>query len=133
MTMGFLGIGIDLVEVRELEAMIARRGERLLARIFTRRETIYCQAKHRPTMHFAARLAAKEAAFKALGTGWGRGVGWLDVEVVVEEPGSAPALSLTGAFLTHMTALGASASRVSLTHTTSYASAVVLLLPPAMT
>jgi len=77
-----LGAGIDLVEVARVEAALARGGDRFAARVFTARERETCERRVRPGLHFALRFAAKEAGMKALGTGWGQGVGWHDFEVI---------------------------------------------------
>ena len=71
-----VGIGVDLCEVDRLEAAIARHGERFLTRIYTDAERAYCDSKPNRMERFAGRFAAKEAAMKAIGTGWRRGV-WL--------------------------------------------------------
>jgi len=76
-----LGIGVDLCEVERIEAAIARHGERFLTRIYTPAERAYCESKPNRMERFAGRFAAKEAAMKALGTGWRRGVAWRDFEV----------------------------------------------------
>ncbi|OFW22057.1 MAG: holo-[acyl-carrier-protein] synthase, partial [Acidobacteria bacterium RIFCSPLOWO2_02_FULL_59_13] len=68
-----VGIGVDLIEVSRLRLAIERHGERFLRRVFTPAEIAYCQSKKNPYERFAARFAAKEAAMKALGTGWRRG------------------------------------------------------------
>lgn len=87
------GIGIDIVEINRLEEAIERH-PRLLARLFTSGERDYCLAKRRPYLHFAVRFAAKEAAMKALGTGF-RGIGWTDLEVDRDQLGK-PSLRLVG-------------------------------------
>ena len=69
-----VGTGIDIVEVPRVAAAIERFGERFLARIYTPAEIRYCEAKANRMERYAARFAAKEAAMKALGTGWNRGV-----------------------------------------------------------
>ena len=76
-----VGIGVDLCEVDRMEAAIARHGERFLTRIYTEAERAYCESKPNRMERFAGRFAAKEAAMKAIGTGWRRGVGWRDFEV----------------------------------------------------
>ena len=70
-----LGLGVDLLSIPRFEAAL-RRHPRLLERVFTAAERRACERKRRPLGSYAARFAAKEAAMKALGTGWGRGVGW---------------------------------------------------------
>jgi holo-[acyl-carrier protein] synthase len=77
-----LGIGTDIVDIRRFAGIMARRGDRFLARLFTARERAYCDGKAEPASHYAARFAAREAALKALGTGFAGGIGWRDVEVV---------------------------------------------------
>ena len=125
------GLGVDLVEIEELERIIARRGTRFLERVFTSEEIAYCREKHRPGEPFGARFAAKEAAFKALGTGWGQGVSWKDVEVHVPRWGAAPTLRFRGGFSRHMSERHITSAQVSLSHTRTTAVAVVLLLMEA--
>lgn len=125
---GFIiGLGIDLVDLDEFDEILVRRGDAFIERVFTVDEKATCRSRHRPAQHFGARFAAKEAAFKALGTGWNEGVSWHDVEVVVAGPGTAPHLVLRGEFERRASALGVDSSLVSLTHTRHYASAVVAL------
>src|SRR5262249_9365624 len=75
------GIGIDVVQNDRIRQSIERFGDRFLNRVFTEAEIKYCSASGVFEIHYAARFAAKEAAFKALGTGWAEGVTWKDVEV----------------------------------------------------
>ena len=76
------GIGIDVVEISRILSSMEEFGDKFLARIFTDRERAYCERQKRPEMHYAARFAAKEAISKAFGTGIGREVGWLDMEIL---------------------------------------------------
>lgn len=124
MMSGCIGVGIDLVDIAELAEVIAR--PRMLARVFTRREVAYCRARAQPMQHFAARFAAKEAAFKAIGTGWANGVTWRDAEVVAA-PGGAPQLVCRGELARRGKALGAARFHVSLSHSGTYAAAVVVV------
>ena len=80
-----VGAGIDIVEIARVERALARRGERLRARLFTPRERADCERRARSGPHFAVRFAAKEAGMKAIGTGWRRGVGWRDFETTESE------------------------------------------------
>jgi holo-[acyl-carrier protein] synthase len=91
------GIGIDACEVaRVRRALGGAAGTRFRARVFTTDEQAYCEQRGRLRFEsYAARFAAKEAAMKALGTGWSEGVGWCDIEVVRSDEG-APALRLHG-------------------------------------
>ena len=93
-----LGIGSDLVDVRRIEAVIARHGERFLSRIFTDTERAKAEGRANRVETYAKRFAAKEACAKALGTGLRRGVFWRDMGVV-NLPGGRPTLRLTGGAL----------------------------------
>ena len=120
-----LGVGTDLVAISRVEALLSRHGERFLSRVFTRTEQAECLRRARPAMHLAARLAAKEAAMKALGTGWSLGVRWLDVEVH-SSGDTPPSLQLDGAARTRADAQGIRQTLVSLSHDGGYALAVVM-------
>ena len=121
-----LGIGVDLCEVERLEAAIARHGERFLARIYTEAERAYCESKLNRMERFAGRFAAKEAAMKAIGTGWRRGVGWRDFEVTRAASGQ-PVIVFHGAAGRIADELGVKRSLVSITHIKSMAMAQVVL------
>jgi holo-[acyl-carrier protein] synthase len=121
-----VAIGIDLVEIARIEEVFTRRGERFRARVFTEGEISYCERRASKLASYAARFAAKEAAMKALGTGWAEGVGWKDVEVV-SGPGGAPTLDLQGKALERMREIGATRAFVSLTHSGNLAIAQVVL------
>jgi holo-[acyl-carrier protein] synthase len=118
------GIGLDLVEVERVRRAWARFGERFARRILSDRERASLQGD--PVAFLAARFAAKEAAFKALGTGWAAGVTWKDVEVLAL-PSGAPVIGFAGAAGDRLTRCGATAAHVSLTHTGGHAAAVVVL------
>lgn len=94
--MELVGVGIDLVDIARVERMMDRLGERVLRRFLTPREQAYVEARARPSMHLAARIAAKEAAYKALQALPGaRSVSWHDLEVERETEGR-PYLTLAG-------------------------------------
>ncbi len=120
-----LGLGADLVAIGRVEAVLTRHGERFLDRVFTPGERQDCLGRARPARHLAARLAAKEAAMKALGTGWGLGVRWRDVEVR-SAGATPPILHLSGAARTQAEARGIRQAMVSLSHDGEYALAVVV-------
>ena len=120
-----LGIGIDLVSVERMNAAIGRGEDRFLDRLFTAREQSEASGAGRAE-RFAARFAAKEAAFKALGTGWGQGVGWRNVEVVREASGK-PHLELSGRAAELAREKGVTRSHLSLSHHGGMAAAVVVL------
>jgi holo-[acyl-carrier protein] synthase len=121
-----LGLGTDLVAVDRVEAVLARHGERFLARVFTAAERAECLRRARPAVHLAARLAAKEAAMKALGSGWGAGVRWQDIEVCSDGE-TQPVLRLAGVAKTRADDRGVRRSLVSLSHDGGFALAAVVL------
>ncbi len=121
-----VGTGIDIAEVPRIEASIARFGDRFLQRIFTEGEIRYCDAKANRAERYAARFAAKEAAMKALGTGWNYGVRWRDIEVS-RKPGGRPTLLFHGKAAEFAAKLRATNIALSLTHTAEEAIAQVIL------
>lgn len=120
-----VGLGVDITEVDRIEAAIARRGRAFLERLFTPSEIRYCEKHRNRAERFAGRFAAKEAAMKALGTGWARGVRWRDIEVV-REPSGKPTLKLSGATRTIADALGVKNIAVTITHDGNTALAQVI-------
>jgi holo-[acyl-carrier protein] synthase len=121
-----VAIGIDLVEISRIEQVFARRGDRFRTRVFTEMESSYCEARASKFASYAVRFAAKEAAMKAIGTGWADAVGWKEIEVVNAANGK-PTLRLHGRALEFMLQLGASRAHVSLTHSGDLAIAEVIL------
>src|SRR5438552_19191525 len=122
----FVGTGIDISEVPRIAQSIARFGDKFLRRVFTDGEIRYCDAKANRIERYAARFAAKEAAMKALGTGWNFGVRWRDVEVS-RKPGSRPTLIFHGKAAEFAAKLGTVNVALSLSHTSEQAIAHVLL------
>src|SRR5438552_15042523 len=100
------GMGIDVVQNERIHDSIERFADRFLNRIYTEGEKEYCRNSANSAIHYAARWAAKEAAFKALGTGWAAGVKWKDVEVERLKSGK-PELHLHGDALKIATSMGA--------------------------
>lgn len=92
--MAAAGIGVDMLEISRMERVIERRPN-FLRRVFTDEERAYCERSARPAEHYAARWAAREAVVKALGCGFGNGVGIRDVSVSRDERGAVHA-KLTG-------------------------------------
>jgi holo-[acyl-carrier protein] synthase len=120
-----VSIGVDITEVARVSEVLART-PRFRARVFTAAERAYCDAKGaRAAEHYAARFAAKEAAFKALGTGWSGGLAWHEVEVTSEESGR-PLLTLRGRAQEMFAGLGATDAHLSLSHTSGHAVAQVV-------
>lgn len=120
-----VGTGVDLADTRRIGENIARHGKRFLERIYTPSEIAYCERFKNHAERYAARFAAKEAAFKALGTGWRAGVTWLDVEVS-HLPGGKPHLVLSGRARELAKKLGVDRIEVSLSHAQDYALAQVI-------
>jgi holo-[acyl-carrier protein] synthase len=121
-----VGVGIDIIEVSRIRRARERRGGRFLNRLFTPAELEYCLASANCDQHLAARFAAKEAAFKALGTGLASGCRWLDIEVILDKNG-APALLISSGAADLASRRGVSRSHLSLSHSASFASAAVIL------
>ena len=121
-----VGIGIDLVEVERMRQLLDRKGDRALQRLFTAGECDYALSHPEPARQFAARAAAKEAAFKALaGNDLARGIGWRELEVLSIR-GRAPALLLHGRAAERANELLVTRVHLSMTHTESAAGAVVI-------
>jgi holo-[acyl-carrier protein] synthase len=120
-----VGLGIDITGVDRIEAAIARRGRALLMRLFTPSEITYCERHRNRAERFAGRFAAKEATMKALGTGWARGVRWIDIEVV-REPSGKPTLKLSGATRAIADRLGVKNIALTITHDGNTAMAQVI-------
>jgi len=99
-----IGIGSDLCDVRRIERVIGRHGERFLARIFTPTERARAERRANRFETYAKRFAAKEACAKALGTGLRAGVFWRDMGVV-NLPSGRPTMKLTGGALRRLQAI----------------------------
>jgi holo-[acyl-carrier protein] synthase len=121
-----VGIGVDLVDIARVDKLLDAKGDRALRRLFTTDEVAYALARPLPAQHLAARLAAKEAAFKALaGNSLARGIGWREIEVVRGD--ERPTLVFHGRAAERVAELGVSNVWVSLTHSGTTAAAVVVL------
>jgi holo-[acyl-carrier protein] synthase len=121
-----VSIGIDIIEIRRVREVLTRT-PRFRERVFTEAERAYCDSRGgaAAAQHYAARFAAKEAAFKALRTGWRNGLSWHHVEIVSDELG-APVLQLSGHARVLFESLGATHAHLSLSHTAEHAVAQVL-------
>ena len=119
--------GVDLVEVERIKRSLDEHCERFVERCFTKAEAEYCRSARPPrdVERFAARFAAKEAALKALGTGWADGIAWTDVEVVLA-PSGAPSVRLAGKAQELAQELGIAEMLISLSHTSTSAMASVI-------
>jgi holo-[acyl-carrier protein] synthase len=120
-----VSIGIDIIEIGRVREVLART-PRFRERVFTEAEREYCDRRGaQSAQHYAARFAAKEAAFKALGTGWSGGLGWHDIEVVSKDSGE-PALILRRGAQEIFNRAGATHAHLSLSHTSEHAVAQVI-------
>ncbi|MCC7054067.1 MAG: holo-ACP synthase [Gemmatimonadaceae bacterium] len=125
------GIGIDLADIDRIERLLARHPERARARLFTAGERAYCDRRGAPARHFAARFAAKEAAYKALaGSEDARHIHWQEIEVANSPLDGRPLLRLHGRAARRATELGVLTIHVTLTHSDAVAAAVVVLERP---
>jgi holo-[acyl-carrier protein] synthase len=120
-----VGTGVDIVETRRIEEAFERHGERFAKRLYTPDEMAYCAKFKNPAERYAARFAAKEAAFKALGTGWREGVRWRDVEVTHLKSGK-PELRLTGRARALANQMRVTRIAISISHSDRYAIAQVI-------
>jgi holo-[acyl-carrier protein] synthase len=120
-----VGMGIDVAEVKRIAEVIESQKERFLRRVYTLDEVAYCEQFKNRYERYAGRFAVKEAAMKALGTGWSRGVRWVDLEVV-RQRGGRPTLSIKGEAKKIAEALGVKNVAVSITHTAEQAIAQVI-------
>ena len=121
-----VGTGIDIEQVARVRRSIERFGDRFLRRIYTEGEIRYCDSKANRVERYAARFAAKEAAMKALGTGWSHGVRWRDCEVA-RLPGGRPTMNFHGKAGEIAARLGVKHAALSISHTEEQAIAQVIL------
>lgn len=125
--MSVIGVGIDIVPIGRVERLLVRHGDRAMRRIFTAGERALAHTQAAPAVHLAARIAAKEAAYKALsGDETARGIGWQDIEVEKLADGR-PILRFHGKAAERFATLGASRCHLSLTHSGGLAAAVVVV------
>jgi holo-[acyl-carrier protein] synthase len=121
-----LGTGIDIVENARISKASNRWGDRFLMRLFTPSE-IECVGKRADRAgYFASRFAAKEAFLKALGTGFSKGIRWVDMEVVRPE-GQRPTMIISGRAQELMDQMGVKTIHLSLSHERKYSIAQVIL------
>lgn len=125
--MVLIGIGTDIVECLRIAQMIERHGELFITRVFTQHEFEYCSSRKAATQHYAGRWAAKEAILKALGTGWGPGISWRDIEVRNDTAGK-PRVALGGGAREVCEQLGIAQLEISISHTRTHAMAFALAL-----
>ncbi len=115
-----LGIGTDIIECARIAQMIEKHGELFLTRVYTQQEIAYCSGRKAANQHYAGRWAAKEAALKALGTGWAHGIQWTDVEVINQQ-GGKPIVVLGGVARELCQRHGIEHMLISISHCRNYA------------
>ncbi len=123
-----VGVGIDMVEVERLKRALGnpKSGRKFRDRVYTEKEIEYCEGKKRGKYEsYAGRFAAKEATMKALGSGWGSRVTWLDIETL-PAPGGKPEVCLYHKTSEFARELGVQHLSVSITHTKYLAMACVI-------
>jgi holo-[acyl-carrier protein] synthase len=120
-----VGLGLDIAEIDRIEAALSRHGAPILERLYTPAEVAYCESFRAKFERYAGRFAAKEAAMKALGTGWRSGIRWRDIEVI-REPGGKPSLRLHGVAGQVAERLGVKNISLTITHSGNLALAEVI-------
>jgi len=123
--MAIIGLGVDIVETSRIADLMGEHPDRFLERCFTLGEQEDSKSPKRRFEHLAARFAAKEAALKALGTGWSKGIGWTEIEVIKDDAGK-PSLNITGKAAEIATTQGITRWHLSLSHISTHAVASVI-------
>ncbi len=121
------GVGLDIVEIGRMRSVFDRWGNRVINRLFTDREVeLWDGIGIGAVSRLAGRFAAKEAAMKALGVGWGPSATWHDFEIVNDDRGK-PVLSMTGSAARTAEDLGVRRTYISISHSPKSACAVVVM------
>ena len=123
----FSGMGIDIVDIPRFRKIISTRSKRFIDHIFLPSEKKYCGAKPNPWIHYAGRFAAKEAIAKAFGTGIGKELGWLDIEILSADS-KAPVVKLSQRAKRLARRRRTKNILVSISHTHAHTAAVALLV-----
>ena len=119
------GLGTDIVEISRIAQMIERHAESFLNRVFTDEEIRYCQKRKHCNEAYAGRWAAKEAVMKVLGTGFVKGIGWKNIEVLAETSGK-PVVHLSGGAAEHAQKIGISQVLITISHCRDFATATAI-------
>lgn len=120
-----VGTGTDIVSVARVEGLIETGRDRFLQRWFTEAEIVYCSSMAKPALHYAARLAAKEAVVKALRMPGDGPIAWRSIEIGHDEVG-APTVRLANGIQAAATRSGVGPIHVSLSHCDDYATAIAI-------
>ena len=110
--------------------MIERHGDTFLNRVFTENENTYCDSKKNKEQHYAGRWAAKEAVMKTLGTGFIKGIGWKEIEVINLQSGK-PTIVISGGVERHAGEMGISEILITISHSREFATATAIALGQA--
>ena len=121
-----MSIGVDITEIDKIEKIV-KKHEGFLKRVYTQKEILFCEKKRNKYQHFAARFAAKESVFKAIGKGWSDGIAWTDVETV-NNPRGKPTINAYGEVKRIMEEMGMKDVLISLSHCDNYAVAFAQLV-----
>lgn len=122
-----VGLGLDIVEIERMRSILEKWGDRITDRLFTNREAeLWQTGAAGGAARLAGRFAAKEAAMKALGVGWGPSATWHDFEIVNDDNGK-PIISMTGSAARTAGTLGTRHAHLSISHSKISACAVVIL------
>ena len=128
--MSVIGVGIDLVDLERIRSLLASKGEQAMTRFFSQRERDYLSTRPDATGHAAARIAAKEAVYKAMQALTGaRGIGWREIEVS-RDPEGRPAIQLHGLAARLSQEQGGLRIQISLTHSALSAGAIAVVEGP---
>lgn len=119
------GTGVDIIDIPRIKKMVDKDNT-FIEKLFTETETRYCESKFRKEIHYAARFAAKEAFFKALGTGWRGGMKWTDISIENDSLGK-PGITLYGKTLEYFKEKKLERIHLSISHTKEYAVAFVII------
>ena len=118
--------GIDILEIERIRKLMTTSEARFLSRHFTEQEVRYCRSRSDPAVHFAGRLAAKEAMYKALHLSWKKGFSWKQIEILPSQEGF-PVVQLHSDIQTIFQSSGFVKSEISISHTKFYAAASALI------
>ena len=120
------GVGIDIIEVSRIQKELLKENNRFRDRVFTKNEIEYCEPIATKAQNYAARFAAKEAFFKALGSGWSNGFAWTEVEIARNENGK-PYIITCGKVKEFLEQKQIANIQISLSHIKETATAIVIL------
>jgi len=120
-----VGLGTDIVEIVRIGRMVERHGEQFINRVYTPDEIRHCQRRKHSYEHYAGRWAAKESVMKALGTGFIKGVGFRDIEIINRSSGQ-PIVTLTGGALELSQKLEIDDILITISHCRNYATATAI-------